>query len=76
MKWSEEEDIYSKWLQTHRVMLNTIRWSSAYLCVMGEGWSVDAADIRPGRECKESLELFFPKKREVCGLFFNMWRWT
>ncbi len=37
-------------------MLNTVRWSGAYLCGMGEHWSVDEFASRKGAEL---LEAFF-----------------
>ena len=54
----------SKWLQTDRVLLNTVRWSGAYLCGMGEYWSVDTSGDRSGKECGGILESLFSRETE------------
>ncbi len=46
----------SKWLKTDRVMLNTVRWSGAFLCGVGEHWSLGKYVLR---EDGETLEKFF-----------------
>ncbi len=46
----------SRWLQTDRVMLNTVRWCGVYLCGMGEHWSVQEFVTREGAEM---LDKFF-----------------
>ncbi len=55
----------SRWLQTDRVILSTVRWSGAYLCGMGELWSVYSADShgdrRSDEEYGEILEAFFSR---------------
>ncbi len=54
----------SKWLRTDRAILNTVRWGGAYLCGMGEGWSVDRWAILPAKEIGEILETFFSREME------------
>ncbi len=49
----------SRWLQTDRVMLNTVRWSSAYSCAMGEHWNVGLLEYRDDADL---LEKFFSKE--------------
>ncbi len=49
----------STWLSTDRVMLNTIRWSGAFLCGMGENWSIEENGSRDGGEI---LDAFFSRK--------------
>ena len=51
------------WLQTDRVILNTVRWSGAFLCGMGEYWSIDETCVGKGAE---ELETFF--SREMKGV--------
>ncbi len=46
----------STWLWTDRVMLNTVRWSGAFLCGMGEQVCVDKHSSRTG---VGMLEMFF-----------------
>ncbi len=46
----------SKCLETDRVMLNTVRWCGAYLCGVGEHWSLRRYT---SREDREMLEKFF-----------------
>ena len=57
----------SEWLWTDRAILNTVRWSGAYLCGMGADWSAHvkdyAYDFRAGTEI---LESFF--SREMGGM--------
>ncbi len=55
----------SRWLQTDRVMLSTVRWCGAYLCGIGEQWSVEESVSRKGSEL---LEKFFS------GEMFAMFR--
>ncbi len=58
----------SYWLRTDRVVLNTIRWGGAYLCGMGERWSVHSLDNHGGRSDKEYGEIlsaFFSKEMEA-----------
>ncbi len=55
----------SKWLRTDRAILNTVRWGGAYLCGMGEGWSVGGFSVGAGNESGKILESFFSKEMET-----------
>ncbi len=63
----------SKWLKTDRVMLNTVRWSGAYLCGMGERWSV-GKDIF--REKVTMLEKFFSWEMRVLRRILQCVEWN
>ncbi len=51
----------STWLRTDRVMLNTVRWSGAFLCGMGEHWGV--VDVGSKKNA-EMLETFFSEEMD------------
>ncbi len=63
----------SVWLRTDQPMLNTVRWSGAFLCGMGEYWGINEDAIRGDAEL---LEKFFSNEifslREV--LQFVEWK--
>ena len=46
-----------KWLKVDLTVLSTVRWCGAYLCGMGEDWSMTADDYQ-----RKRLELFFSNK--------------
>ncbi len=52
----------SRWLRTDQVILNTIRWSGAYLCGMGNPWSVDKFRDSFLNECDEIFDTFFSRE--------------
>ncbi len=73
----------SNWLRTGCVFLNTVRWGGAYLCGMGEGWSVDRSSFRLRsnsghlirNECGELLESFLSRKMVVVRQILQQVEW-
>ncbi len=50
-----------KWLRTDRVILNTVRWGGAYLCGVGEDWSVGGFGFRTRKESSDVSKSFFSR---------------
>ncbi len=63
----------SRWLQTDQVMVNTVRWSGAYLCGMGEQWSVDRYNSEYSRAM---VEKFFSENMLAMHDIFQHVEWN
>ncbi len=63
----------SKWLRTGRVILNTVRWSGAYLCAMGGDWSVPAFVCVLARIAAKYWRYSFRGRWRMCVVFFKGW---
>ncbi len=62
-----------RWLNTDRVMLNTVRWSGAYLCGMREHWSDQRYKSRNGGEI---LDKFFSTEMERIRRILQYVEWN
>ncbi len=66
----------SKWLRTDRVILNTVRWSGAYLCGMGADWSAHTKDFPfDFRDGAEILKSFFSREMEDMRRILQQVEW-